>query len=211
MENPATAPYCPATPATYTGRGGHPTPAAAVLLHRSARRRHTVRGLSLAIILLVGMLGPAVRLDVVQSAPGPTAGGVTAAREAMVPNGQFISGWGEPRSGGQTHQGEDLAAPSGSPIYAPAKLKIYHTRWNDVGGWTVLGRDARKRWWYFAHLKTRSKVRVGSKVKTGEVLGSIGNTGSAQNTVPHLHYQVSWPKGAWGNPVEVLKNYPDVP
>jgi hypothetical protein len=134
------SPRCPATPATCVGRSGHSASAAAARRHGSARLRHVVRVLSLAAILLVGMLGPAAGPDVVQSAPGPmAAGGVAAAREAMVPNGQFISGWGEPRSEGRTHQGEDLAAPHGSPIYTPARLKISNTRWNDLGAGRSLG------------------------------------------------------------------------
>jgi murein DD-endopeptidase MepM/ murein hydrolase activator NlpD len=150
----------------------------------------------------------------VVSGPPPlrhTAAGVTAARTAMVPNGRLISGWGAPRSGGRTHEGEDIAAPHDSPIAAPARLTITMAGWNTIGGWTVMGRDALGRRWYFAHLATPSPVEAGNIVDTGQILGAVGMTGNAEGTTPHLHYQVSWPGGAWGNPVEVLRSYPDVP
>lgn len=140
----------------------------------------------------------------------PTAAGVVAARATMVPNGTFISGWGAPR-GGHSHQGEDLAAPRGSAIYAPARLTIQSTGWNTLGGWTVVGRDAKGRRWYFAHLNSRSPVAVGRTVAKGQIIGYVGTTGDAQGTTPHLHYQVTWPGGGYGNPAAVLQSYPDVP
>jgi murein DD-endopeptidase MepM/ murein hydrolase activator NlpD len=126
----------------------------------------------------------------------------------MVPNGYLISGWGTARSNG-AHQGEDLAAAHGSPIYAPARLTILNNYWDSLGGWSVVGRDALGRNWYFCHMSSPSPA-AGTVVK-GQVIGYVGMTGSAQGTTPHLHYQVSYPGGAWGNPVDVLRSYPDVP
>ncbi len=140
-------------------------------------------------------------------APAPVSG-VVGARATMVPNGYLISGWGTARSNG-AHQGEDLAAAHGSPIYAPARLTILNNYWDSLGGWSVVGRDALGRNWYFCHMSSPSPA-AGTVVK-GQVIGYVGMTGSAQGTTPHLHYQVSYPGGAWGNPVDVLRSYPDVP
>ncbi len=142
-----------------------------------------------------------------ESPPPPTAVGVTTARTAMVPNGRLTSVWGDPRDGGRLHRGEDLAAPAGSPIYAPVQLTIESNGWSTLGGWKVTGRDVLGRRWYFGHLQHQSSLPVDSTVHEGQVIGSIGSTGKA--TGPHLHYQVSWPHGDWGNPVEVLHAYPD--
>jgi murein DD-endopeptidase MepM/ murein hydrolase activator NlpD len=128
----------------------------------------------------------------------------------MVPNGKLISVWGDPRDGGKRrHEGEDLFAPHGSPIYAPLDLAIYKNEWNRRGGWAVNGRDAFGRRWYFAHLNQQSHLEVGSTIKAGQIIGYVGNTGNAITTPPHLHYQVTWPDGDWGNPVDVLRNYPE--
>ncbi len=140
-------------------------------------------------------------------APAPVSG-VVGARAAMVPNGQFISGWGAARASG-AHQGEDLAAPYGSPIYAPATLTIVSNTWNSLGGWTVIGRDTKGRHWYFAHMSSQS--RAWGTVAKGQIIGYVGMTGDAQGTTPHLHYQVTSYGWVWANPVVVLQSYPDVP
>lgn len=170
-----------------------------LVLRSSVQFRHVL--VALVIPLLV--FAPTSTL----SAPFPA---VDSARAAMVPNGHFISGWGAGRSGGRSHQGEDIAAPRGSPIYAPTTLTIASTGWDALGGWTVFGHDAHGRKWYFAHLHHRSTVRVGSVVRPGDVIGAVGTSGNARGTTPHLHYQVSWPDGAWGNPVDVLGAVPAV-
>lgn len=139
-----------------------------------------------------------------------TGTGVAVARRTMVPNGTYISGWGAWRHSG-SHQGEDIAAPYGSAIYSPARLTVYSTNWNSLGGWTVYARDAKGRYWYFAHMRSRSPVAAGTTVYKGQIIGYVGTTGDAVGTTPHLHYQVTWPGGTWGNPVYVLQYYPDVP
>ena len=88
-------------------------------------------------------------------------------------------------------------------------MTIISNAWNSLGGWTLIGRDAKGRWWYFAHFHSQSRHAVGSTVGKGQVIGYIGSTGNA--TGPHLHYGVSWSGNNWANPVEVLANYPDVP
>ncbi len=146
----------------------------------------------------------------VGSAPAPApapVSGVVGARATMVPNGQLISGWGAARSSGP-HQGEDLGAPYGLPIYAPARLTILNNYWDSLGGWSVFGRDALGRNWYVCHMSSPSPA-FGTVAK-GQIIGYVGMTGSAQGTTPHLHYQVSYPGGTWGNPVDVLQSYPDV-
>lgn len=141
-------------------------------------------------------------------APTP-ATGVQRARKAMLPDGKLLSVWGDSRDGGKRrHQGEDVAAPSGTPIYAPLDLVIYKNSWGDRGGWTINGRDALGRRWFFAHFVERSPLQVGDSVKAGEVIGKVGNTGNAVNTPAHLHYQVSLPNGEWANPEEVLRDFP---
>ena len=187
-----------ATSNDHVGRVRPPASSAVSVLCLSVPLRRSV--LALVLALLIGV-APSV-------ARSTHLTGVTAARRAMVPNGTLTSVWGDPRSGGRIHMGEDLAAPRGSPIYAPARLYIYSNTWNTYGGWTVSGRDAKGRRWYFAHLNSRSWRAVGSTVYKGQVIGYVGSTGNA--TGPHLHYQVSWPWSSWGNPVSVLRYYPDV-
>lgn len=141
--------------------------------------------------------------------PGPVSSGgrgVAAFRAALVPNGKFISGWGAGRAGGRTHEGEDLQAPLGSPIYLPEGALVRNNYVDARGGNALYvqldsGLDV-----YLAHMTQRSRLQTGSRAARGAVAGYVGMTGDAQGTVPHLHYQVGY-GGKWGNPVTVLASW----
>lgn len=42
--------------------------------------------------------------------------------------------------------------------------------------------------YYYAHMSTRTVV-TGQRVRTGDVIGAVGNTGNARSTPPHPHFQ----------------------
>jgi murein DD-endopeptidase MepM/ murein hydrolase activator NlpD len=72
-------------------------------------------------------------------------------------------------------------------------------------GWTrggkfvaILGDDGVR--YYGSHLRSVARgIRVGVQVMSGDTLGSIGTSGSARGTPPHLHFGISWPteEGVW--------------
>ena len=71
---------------------------------------------------------------------------------------------------------------------------------------SIIGSDGVR--YYGSHLKwIPTNIQPGLSVKTGTVLGSIGTTGSARGTSPHLHFGISWPTPAntwWVRRGEVL-------
>ena len=73
---------------------------------------------------------------------------------------------------------------------------------------SIIGTDGVR--YYGSHLLKRSipkEIQPGVSVKAGQVLGSIGATGSARGTAPHLHFGISWPTPAdiwWVRRGEVL-------
>lgn len=86
------------------------------------------------------------------------------------------------------HQGMDFTAPTGTPIYATGDGKVIradskssgygkHIRIDHGYGYVTL----------YAHMSAY-KVRAGQKVKRGDVIGLVGNTGKSKG--PHLHYEV---------------------
>jgi murein DD-endopeptidase MepM/ murein hydrolase activator NlpD len=86
------------------------------------------------------------------------------------------------------HAGLDFSAPSGTPIYATAQgvVKTAGNLGNGYGNHVVINHGYQYTTLY-GHM-FRIKVRPGQRVKRGEVIGYVGNTG--KSTGPHLHYEV---------------------
>src|SRR5919204_614284 len=92
---------------------------------------------------------------------------------------------------GNWHHGDDIFAPLGAPILACADGAIFSVGWNNVGGNRLWLRDGEGNEFYYAHLSAYSPAaRNGNRVKAGEVIGFVGNTGDAEGTPYHLHFEV---------------------
>ena len=95
------------------------------------------------------------------------------------------------------HSGMDFSANIGTPIYATGDGVVKKAGWQSgYGKIIIINHGFGYETWY-AHLNDYD-VRVGQKVKRGEVIGEVGNTG--KSTGPHLHYEVHL-KGKVMNPV----------
>ena len=109
---------------------------------------------------------------------GPSAYGDTFG----APRGDVPGGW---------HHGDDIFAPLGAPILAVADGTVFSVGWNEIGGWRLWLRDKGGNEFYYAHLSAYTTLAVnGRHVKAGQVLGFVGNTGDAQGTPFHLHFEV---------------------
>jgi murein DD-endopeptidase MepM/ murein hydrolase activator NlpD len=90
-----------------------------------------------------------------------------------------------------THEGDDIFADFGSPVVAVADGTVSRVGTLPISGnrlWvTTASGDA----FFYAHLSAFSPAAVdGAKVKAGTVLGFVGNTGDAEPTPPHLHFEI---------------------
>ncbi len=96
------------------------------------------------------------------------------------------------RSGGRTHRAIDIMAPRGTPVLAISDGEIVRIHTNRLGGKVVYLRSADGAYdFYYAHLDAYAPgLEVGQTVRQGDVLGTVGNTGNARSTPPHLHFQV---------------------
>jgi murein DD-endopeptidase MepM/ murein hydrolase activator NlpD len=105
--------------------------------------------------------------------------------------GSVVGRFGDPRDGGRrTHLGVDIAAPVGTPVLAPVAGTVERTGSGGAGGRVIWLREAgADRVYYFAHLNAVD-VRAGQRVAAGARLGTVGVTGNAAGTVPHLHFAV---------------------
>jgi murein DD-endopeptidase MepM/ murein hydrolase activator NlpD len=96
------------------------------------------------------------------------------------------------------HSGVDFSAPKGTPIYATGDgvIKQVRTEFGGYGKFIVIDHGFGFTSLY-AHMNDFN-VRVGQKVKRGDKIGTVGNTGSS--TAPHVHYEVM-KEGKYVNPV----------
>lgn len=117
------------------------------------------------------------------------------------PNG-FSDTWGAPRSGGRSHEGVDMFAAHGTPLYAVEDGTI-RTSDNSLGGVSVHLSGASGDAYYYAHLSTRTVV-TGQRVRVGDIVGAVGNTGNARSTPPHLHFQFHPGGGSPVNPTPLV-------
>jgi murein DD-endopeptidase MepM/ murein hydrolase activator NlpD len=103
----------------------------------------------------------------------------------------FTDTFGASRAATGWHHGEDIFAPLGAPILAVADGTVFSVGWNDVGGLRVWLRDRHGNEFYYAHLSAFSQLAVnGNQVEAGDVLGFMGNTGDAEHTPYHLHFEI---------------------
>jgi murein DD-endopeptidase MepM/ murein hydrolase activator NlpD len=105
----------------------------------------------------------------------------------------FVDTFGGARSdvAGGWHHGDDVFAPLGAPILAVASGTVFSVGWNKIGGNRLWLRDGQGNLFYYAHLSAFTPLAInGNKVNAGDVLGFVGNTGDAQGTPTHLHFEI---------------------
>ncbi len=87
------------------------------------------------------------------------------------------------------HLGTDFAAPAGTPIMASGSGTITRAKWCGGGGNCIKIKHNSTYETVYAHMKNFAKgMKVGKKVKQGQIIGYVGSTG--MSTGPHLHYEV---------------------
>lgn len=128
--------------------------------------------------------------DTKASTPVPTAS-VSIPSRMPLNNAALTSNYGmrtHPVLGGRrSHKGVDLAAPTGTPIYATADGIVSKAqRFSSYGLYVSIEHGAQLQT-RFAHM-SRIAVANGQRVKKGEIIGYVGSTG--RSTGPHLHYEV---------------------
>lgn len=118
-----------------------------------------------------------------------------------VSNASFFNDWGFPRGGGvRYHEGNDLFASHGSPVYAPVSGTV-EFKTGSIGGkqFNLRGDDGVM--YLGSHM---SEFGVSGKVRAGDVVGYIGNSGNAVGTRPHLHFGMYLSDGTVINPYPTL-------
>jgi murein DD-endopeptidase MepM/ murein hydrolase activator NlpD len=116
----------------------------------------------------------------------------------------FSNDFGAPRSGGRSHQGNDILAPRGTPVVASV-AGVASENHSPLGGnsYFLKGKDGNT--YFGAHLD--SYTGSWGSVAAGTVLGYVGTTGDARGGPPHLHFEIHPGGGAAVNPYPTLVKY----
>ncbi len=99
------------------------------------------------------------------------------------------------------HKGVDMAAAKGTPIYAAAAGKVLYARWSSTAGYWVVIDHGDGFVTKYMHMFEAPYVSEGQRVKKGQHIGGVGNTGNSFGN--HLHFQVEL-HGKAVNPMKYL-------
>jgi murein DD-endopeptidase MepM/ murein hydrolase activator NlpD len=117
----------------------------------------------------------------------------------------FSSDYGSPRAGTGWHHGNDIFAPIGVPVLAVADGVLSKVGVNTLGGNRLWLTDDLGNAYYYAHLSGYAPgVGDGVRVRGGEIIGFVGNTGQAITTPSHLHFEIHPGDGASVDPYPYL-------
>lgn len=132
---------------------------------------------------------------------------------------RFTSGFGDARSGGRTHHGQDMFCPRLTPILAAVDGTVdwIATVRPKIGkSYSVLLRGVDGNQYFYDHLNNDNPgtkdnlgdpefayapgMKNGEHVTAGQIIGYVGDSGDAEPSGPHLHFEIH--VGDWAHPVD---------
>ncbi|MBH5322481.1 M23 family metallopeptidase [Aurantiacibacter sediminis] len=126
---------------------------------------------------------------------------------------ELIDSYLDVRGGGaRQHQGIDIMAEEGTAVIAAAPGMVERIFQSDAGGNTVYVRSTDRRTiYYYAHLaEYDAQLSEGMEVRRGQRLGTVGSSGNADPTAPHLHFEImrTSPEAEWYEESTSVNPYP---
>jgi murein DD-endopeptidase MepM/ murein hydrolase activator NlpD len=107
---------------------------------------------------------------------------------------------------GHSHQGHDVFARCGTPLVAARGGKVQFEQYHAAGGhYIVIDGDRTGIDYAYMHLQSASPFDKGDRVRTGQRIGSVGESGNARGC--HLHFEM-WAGPGWyqgGRPIDPLR------
>ncbi len=195
---------------SYTVRRGDSWSAIADRAGVSMRALLDVNGASRSTTIMPGddidLPSGADRAALAQSSSG---GAVTLAIPPVQGPCQYADTWQAPRSGGRRHEGVDLFARRGQYVYAVVDGVLTTRHWDQPGkksgnAWWLHAADGSATFFY-AHLSDFAPgLQEGSRVRAGQIIGFVGDTGNAAGV--HLHFEVHPGGGKAVNPYPSLSS-----
>jgi murein DD-endopeptidase MepM/ murein hydrolase activator NlpD len=107
---------------------------------------------------------------------------------------------------GHSHQGQDVFARCGTKMVAARAGRVQFNQYHSAAGYYVVIDGYKSPYDYvYMHLQERSPFHAGDRVKTGQMIGRVGDSGNASGC--HLHYEM-WSAPGWydgGDPFDPLR------
>ncbi len=114
----------------------------------------------------------------------------------------FFDTWGAARSGGRSHKGVDMFAQRGTPVVAPVSGVVRHSSSSRLAGLAFYLNGDDGNVYFGAHLDAFGSS---GRVAAGTVVGTVGNTGNARFSSPHLHFEIKPGGGSSINPTPTVR------
>ncbi len=144
---------------------------------------------------------------IVRPVPPPEAGRVLGSGDWICPvqgPRAFSNDWGQPRSGGRRHQGNDIFARRGTPVVASVAGTVRgHNSSRGGISYYLAGVDGNT--YFGTHLDRLSGAS--GRVAAGTVVGYVGSSGNASASSPHLHFEIHPGGGGPVNPYPTVSRY----
>ena len=112
----------------------------------------------------------------------------------------------------RVHEGIDIFAEPLTPVRSISSGTVENVGWTFYSGWRVGIRGDDGRYWFYAHLSRFAPDMIpGASVRSGDRIGSVGNTGYGfapghhDEFTWHLHFGLQEADGTWVNPYPMLR------
>ncbi|PYI52881.1 LysM peptidoglycan-binding domain-containing protein [Paenibacillus flagellatus] len=114
----------------------------------------------------------------------------------------YVNNYAEARTWSPTgaeiraHEGVDIFADKGVPVYSAADGTVINIGWNQYGGWRLTVKTDDSTAFYYAHMSGYAGgMKMGASIKKGQLIGYVGNTGygpegTEGQFLPHLHFSI---------------------
>lgn len=127
--------------------------------------------------------------------------------------GQLVDSFADERGDGdRLHEAIDIMAPRGTAVVAAGPGTVERLFRSEAGGNTIYVRSNDRRTIHFyAHLETYAGgLDEGDVVARGQMLGTVGSSGNADEEGPHLHFAIlrTTPDAEWWEPASAVNPYP---
>lgn len=182
-----------------------------------SRRWGSTRRLLIAFALVAGALA-SVPLSGLPAAEGADEEAVYSIVFPIAGETSYRDTWGAPRSGGRTHKGTDIFAAKRTPVVAAADGRVVVVGTGERAGRFIIVEHEGGWRTYYLHLDNDTEgtddglggapaegIAAGVTVKAGQVLDYVGDSGNAEETPSHLHFEIHHASGEATNPYPHLR------